>query len=52
MSIQNTLTKEIMPVEVYKMRCELEDLFGYARGTLRNWTGEQIEYHYGNIMNI
>lgn len=49
MPIQNTFTKEIMDVETYKQRCFLEDLFKLARGTLRSWKSQEIEYHYRDI---
>ena len=41
-------TKEIMSVEIYKKRCELEDHDGVARGTYCDWTADHIEQMYYN----
>lgn len=49
MPIQNTLTGEVMPTTTYIKRCELEDHFSEARGTLREWSANQIEQEYYNL---
>ena len=48
MPIQNTLTKEIITIDVYKKRCELEDFFDEPRGGLRNLNASEIEQSYFN----
>jgi len=46
MPIQNTITKEIMTVDAYKKRCELEDFYQMTRGSLREWNTNKIEQTY------
>lgn len=47
--IQNSKTGEIITVETYKKRCDIEDATGLVRGDLREWTTEQIEQEYYNL---
>jgi len=46
MSILNKKTGEVMSIETYKKRRDLEELWGEHTGALNEWSKEEIELQW------